>query len=74
MPNKYLNKKRNSPARAGSVRYSRPRGRPLRVLPLAIGAAALVCGSMAVAANVLHEVSGDRYAVEIIKDEFHKVG
>jgi hypothetical protein len=43
------------------------------VVPLALGAVALTCGSAAAAVELFRDVSGDRYAIEILKDEIAKL-
>ena len=73
MPSKPLPGKRNAPPRK-SIAYANRGRRPWRVVPLALGAVALTCASAAAAVEIFRDASGDRYALEILKDEINKIG
>jgi hypothetical protein len=62
-----LNRQRNFPQRSSSSYRHRGEKR-LRVIPLAIGAIAITCASMAMASDLLHDAT-KRPGVEIIKDK-----
>jgi hypothetical protein len=59
---------RSSRRLAGVRPHRGNRARPLRVLPLAIGAVIAVAATAAAASSVLWDLSHHRYAAEIIRD------
>ena len=72
MPNNALNRRGNAPQRSPNSYRQRGEKR-LRVIPLAAGAIAITCASMGIASGLLHNVT-EKPGVDIIKDEFHKIG
>lgn len=72
MASNHLIRNRN-PSRRESSAYSGRSRPPWRIVPLALGAVALTCASAAAAVEVFRDLSGDRYAVEIIADEIDKL-
>ena len=44
-----------------------PRGKPRRVLPLAFGAVLMAICLTSLSSEAFHELSGDRYAAEILR-------